>query len=478
MESNISTIPVASQKGRRIVASPSATLIEHFDYLLAKAIDQGFRVDGTGLAKALLSEDSLGKIEGLLFNDAALTFLKQKASRIEFIVDGPLPPDLLEEPPLKSEPIYNQVIEYGICKGCRLCILVCPKHVYKDDGFGRPDSDNRRTEECTGPHQCGQCVDVCPEDTIKLTMADPVFKSTIFVLVPNPYAKANTIPENNKDFFVPNPLNTDRPLNIAEKLNPKDLIACHRILDEAHFHPLIDVRGYHRHFLDSPEPEKDAQCWAEENGRKPELVLEALHLLYNKLPQLNSLREGKYHLDDILHRIIDEILHAEIEIDKSGGRELLSNIIRDSFIPEPFLGAKTRPIGGLLPPGTSIAWKTPYGEEIPDYVHMEKCLGPECGLCVTHCPEGGGGKNSALRMILKAPQGTLPSLVRGLDAFLIRLDGTHTRCEDLEDLSEQTPFEFEVDPDYCKACGICITCCPHDVIEPITRIFDMRKVAE
>jgi NAD-dependent dihydropyrimidine dehydrogenase PreA subunit len=32
-----------------------------------------------------------------------------------------------------------------------------------------------------------------------------------------------------------------------------------------------------------------------------------------------------------------------------------------------------------------------------------------------------------------------------------------------------------VNEDYCKSCGICIACRPHDVIEPAARSFDMGE---
>jgi len=79
-------------------------------------------------------------------------------------------------------------------------------------------------------------------------------------------------------------------------------------------------------------------------------------------------------------------------------------------------------------------------------------------------------------MKFHVPQGTVPSLVRGFRVHLLRLDGSHRSAQDLEDLTGRTPFEFEVDPDFCKACGICISCCPHDVIEPTQRSFDMRQI--
>jgi NAD-dependent dihydropyrimidine dehydrogenase PreA subunit len=156
---------------------------------------------------------------------------------------------------------------------------------------------------------------------------------------------------------------------------------------------------------------------------------------------------------------------------------LLKSILDDAQLAQTHLGAKRRPIGGLLPAGTSTAWKTPYGNEVPVYSHLDKCLGPECALCVTHCPEGSGGENSAIRMIPLVPMGTMPALVRGLGAFLFKADGSHERIEDMEDLLGKQAFAFQVDTDYCKACGICIACCPHDVIEGAQRSFNMGEAA-
>lgn len=475
METNLSNLPVALGKKRRGIPRPNVKLVEQFNLLLTKA--GRFKMEGLMLARALLTSEALERMERLLFNDQALAALQKKSSRIEFITEGALPPELMDEPASKGQAVYRQVIGYGLCKACRLCIEVCPKHVYKDDGFGRPGVEGRREEECTGPEQCGQCQDVCPENTIHIVMADASLKSTIFVLLPNPYAAAEEkkIAYEAMDFFVPNPLTTDAPLKLATKLDPNNWAESNRVLDDAGFYPILEIRGYPHHFVNSRHPEKDLRLWAGENGHNPGRAAEALRLLYAQLGQLGSLEQGKYRLDIILHRLIDEIIHTGIKLGKNGGLELLARIVREARIEEPFLGAKQRPIGGLLPPGTSLAWKTPYGEQIPHYVHMEKCLGPECGLCVTHCPEGAGGINSATRMVLNVPQGTVASLVRGLKAHLLRLDGSHHSHEDLEDLTGKAPFEFKVDPDYCKACGICITCCPHDVIEPITRVFDLKQ---
>ena len=450
-----------------------------FDRLLEAL--PGFRVDGIPLAKALMDEVSLQRLETLLGEGTGHKAIRAKAQRIEFITDGALPPDQREEPPLKSETVFKQAIGYGLCKACRLCIEVCPKHVYKDDGFGRPSAESRRPEECTGPYQCGQCTDICPEKTIHVVLANPVFKSTLYILIPEASAPAMHASPSPvaavQDFVVANPLEAGAPVMIPAKLNPTDLKDCHRVLDQARLNLLLELHGYTRMFVDSLDPEKDLRTWAHENGLPPKKVRWALAFLYHQLPNIGLLRQGSYRLDDILQRIIDDIVAQEIPAEGAHARALLAGIVKAARIDEPFLGPKYRPIGGLLPTGTSIVWKTPYGDEIPNYAHLEKCLGPECGLCVTHCPEGGGGKNAAIRMMPKVPWGTMPSLVRGLKTHLLRLDGSHANLDQIEDLTGHSPFEFQVDPDFCKACGICITCCPHDVIEPIGRTLNLRQVA-
>ena len=458
-------------------AAGDAQTAQRLDGLLHLAAQSGFRVDGVRFAQEFLGEAELSRLETVLFNPGALDSFASLARRIEFITEATPPPHLLQEPSLKSEVIYSQEIDYDICKSCRLCIQVCPKQVYVDDGFGRPDRTLRRPEECTGPHQCGQCADVCPENIIGLTSAEPVFEATVFVVLPAPeYGFGDQDARKAGDFALANPLTSEAPVVLEKKLrNGKKFPASNEMLDAAGFHPLLEIRGYARQFVDSPEPERDLETWAAENGRSPELAKKAVSLLYKELFQLKSLRQGKYRLGEIINRVIDEIIHREIRIRTGGGREVLAIIVAAAYVNERFLGAKSRPIGGILPVGTSLAWKTPYGDEIPNYVHLEKCLGPECGLCVTHCPEGGGGENSAIRMIFDVPEGTVPTLVRGGRAYLLRLDGSHEAPGDHEDLSGKTPFRFEVDPDYCKACGLCITCCPHDVIEPVNRSYDLRR---
>ncbi len=465
---------------RKIIAGgapvpPSDELKEKFSHAVQRSQQQGFRVDGLPVAEVFLTEENFSRIQSLMFNEGALTYFKKnkKITRIEFIVDGPLPRGLLIETELKSQAMFRQVIGYDLCKACRLCIEVCPKDVYTDDGLGKPDKDNRRTEECPGGTQCGKCVDICPEKTIRLEFVDPSFANTLFVLLENPLSGEEEI-SLKKDFYMANPLETEKPLFLRGALQEMDIISSLKILDTSNFHPVLEIEGAQKHLVDSDDPESDIEIWAMENARSPHLALEALRALLSHLPQLSGIQEGKYDLTKLLDGIMDEILLADIEAGTPQGKHALKNIIEGARMKEAFFGAKRRPVGGILPPGTSPAWKTPYGEEIPKYVHLEHCLGPECALCVTNCPEGGGGDISAIKMIPLAPLSCIPFMMRGLGVFLLKLDGAHSRYEDAEDLTGKKPVDFIVNPDYCKACGMCIAYCPYGVIEPAERILDLR----
>ncbi len=437
--------------------------------LLARIRARGLEVDGEGLAAALCDRRALERLERLVEGNELL----ERVGRVEFICDGIAPPGLGVEPRFKAETVYFQDIDYDLCKACRLCIQVCPKRVYRDDGFGHPDAELRRAAECTGAHQCGQCVDVCPEHAIRIRPVRPEACATLYLVVPGTTGPGAAERARERDFVLPDPLAEGRPLELPARLDARSLARCHRRLDAAGFHPLLELDGYPRHLVDSPDPEGDLERWARAEGRDPERVLAAVRLLYRELPRLAGLARGSYRLGPILHRVIDELLHPGIHMRSAGARELLRAMVAAARIERPFAGAKTRPIGGLLPAGTSPAWKTPYGNEIPEYVHLERCLGPECGLCVTQCPEGGGGERGAIRMVLEVPAGAAAALVRGAPTWLARLDAD----DPPEELSGRQPFHFVVDPDYCKACGLCIACCPHDVIEPAQRVFDLARGA-
>lgn len=54
------------------------------------------------------------------------------------------------------------------CKGCELCIPVCPKHIIEMDANATNSSGYhpamvQRMEECTG---CASCARMCPDSVI------------------------------------------------------------------------------------------------------------------------------------------------------------------------------------------------------------------------------------------------------------------------------------------------------------------------
>ncbi len=61
------------------------------------------------------------------------------------------------------------VIDKERCKGCRLCIEVCPKHLLEvaesTNSFGYQPVMVRVDEECTG---CALCAIICPDLAIEV----------------------------------------------------------------------------------------------------------------------------------------------------------------------------------------------------------------------------------------------------------------------------------------------------------------------
>ncbi len=53
------------------------------------------------------------------------------------------------------------------CKGCELCVAVCPKHIIEMDtatnARGYHPATVRRMNECTG---CASCARMCPDSVI------------------------------------------------------------------------------------------------------------------------------------------------------------------------------------------------------------------------------------------------------------------------------------------------------------------------
>jgi len=59
---------------------------------------------------------------------------------------------------------YNVYINIGYCKGCGLCIGVCPKSVLELSD--RTKSTVIREDDCVG---CRQCENICPDLAVTIT---------------------------------------------------------------------------------------------------------------------------------------------------------------------------------------------------------------------------------------------------------------------------------------------------------------------
>ena len=53
---------------------------------------------------------------------------------------------------------YNKEIDLHLCKGCGICVDICPKQVYDRDALGKPIM--ARNENCI---YCKQCLFHCPD---------------------------------------------------------------------------------------------------------------------------------------------------------------------------------------------------------------------------------------------------------------------------------------------------------------------------
>lgn len=72
----------------------------------------------------------------------------------------------------KKEPVPlkgNIVIDSQLCKGCRYCIITCPKGVItveeKFNRIGFFPAVPAEMEKCTG---CALCAEICPEIAIEV----------------------------------------------------------------------------------------------------------------------------------------------------------------------------------------------------------------------------------------------------------------------------------------------------------------------
>ncbi|MCL5057561.1 MAG: 4Fe-4S dicluster domain-containing protein [Actinobacteria bacterium] len=67
--------------------------------------------------------------------------------------------------PSQTEPTPKASLDVNTkwCKGCSLCVAVCPKGILSLDGLGKVYVD--KPEECIG---CGLCEETCPDYAIRV----------------------------------------------------------------------------------------------------------------------------------------------------------------------------------------------------------------------------------------------------------------------------------------------------------------------
>jgi 2-oxoglutarate ferredoxin oxidoreductase subunit delta len=70
---------------------------------------------------------------------------------------------------------YHYCIEADVCKGCGLCVSVCPKNVLeiskKVNAKGYFPAYQARPKDCI---TCAICCNICPDVAISITEAAPV----------------------------------------------------------------------------------------------------------------------------------------------------------------------------------------------------------------------------------------------------------------------------------------------------------------
>ena len=65
---------------------------------------------------------------------------------------------------------FHLTFESEKCKGCELCVEVCPKHIL--DLGGSPNTKGYRPAHCTDEDACigcASCAKICPDSIITVT---------------------------------------------------------------------------------------------------------------------------------------------------------------------------------------------------------------------------------------------------------------------------------------------------------------------
>ncbi len=68
---------------------------------------------------------------------------------------------------------YNIIIDVDLCKGCEICVDMCPFKVFEMSntigGYGVPIPAATKENKCTG---CNVCVTFCPDMAISIKKVD------------------------------------------------------------------------------------------------------------------------------------------------------------------------------------------------------------------------------------------------------------------------------------------------------------------
>ena len=68
---------------------------------------------------------------------------------------------------------FNIKIKKQKCKGCKLCVVFCPKHIIvmskRLNSKGVHFSEVKESDACSG---CANCAIVCPECAIEITQEE------------------------------------------------------------------------------------------------------------------------------------------------------------------------------------------------------------------------------------------------------------------------------------------------------------------
>ncbi len=71
-----------------------------------------------------------------------------------------------------TKKLFNVDIDYKVCKSCGICYWVCPTHTIVEGELQFPKISDMG--KCIG---CMQCVNLCPDFAIEVTLKEAVLKN-------------------------------------------------------------------------------------------------------------------------------------------------------------------------------------------------------------------------------------------------------------------------------------------------------------